>query len=347
MVVCQIHQVSFHGNEKYGCPKCHEEKLQTAAELQEKEEKIAELNTSILEKDSQSKSMTDLATAMAAMATTMQSFMLEMKETRKERRQEEKAASCRHCVAEGGKASEAARGSVDDTRSRRQPRMDLDDLWRDRDGDYEVSEFLHRVEKKRSKYDILRFLPEGERKKVNPIDSMEKLTVLLSRLMDDLEDRGESIKTLRAHHIYVATMASQGIYDIKALVAYDAAVREKAEKAEQDGGQADFGVDTTLSNFHLGYAGTKHARTIVSQSQNINKNVGNPGGRYGGGKKSPKRESFTGWKKLSAERGCCFTFGSGRSCEGCNFRHQCAHCGSTSHGMLACKQAENPTTNSG
>ena len=212
----------------------------------------------------------------------------------------------------------------------------MDDLWDDRD-DTLMADLLQRASKKRSKFDILQYLPEGERKKATPIDSGEKLIVCLSKLVDDLFDLGEPTKGLRAHMIYVATMHSEGIYDVRALVAYDLAIREQADKKVVLSGEDPFvGVDTALSNFHLGYAGTKHARGL---SQNQSNSVNQSGRGRGRGRGTfSRQQGFTGWRKIAAEKGCCFGFSAGRHCDGCGFKHQCAHCNATDHGMLKCKQ---------
>ena len=158
----------------------------------------------------------------------------------------------------------------------------------------------HKLEKKRSKFDIIQYLPENERRKNNPVDSCEKLLVLLAKLIDDLTDQGEPTKGLRSHMIYVATMSSQGIYDHRALISYDSEVREKADKKVVNEGVDRFeGVDTALSNFHLGYAGTKHARSLQAQaqSQSTSNKIGGRGGSVQGRPThSQPRQGFTGWR---------------------------------------------------
>ena len=217
-------------------------------------------------------------------------------------------------------------------------------LWEDRE-DSLLASLLHKTEKRRSKFDILKFLPENERKKTGAIDSVEKLISLLTCLIDDLYDCGEPTKGLRLHLRYVATMHSQGIYDPSALFRYDQAIRDQADRRVVGEGEDPFiGVDTALSNYHLGYAGTKHAKNVAGGGHN-NANRGSQGGRGGrGGSRVgnyQQRQGFTGWKKLSAEKGCCFGFSGGKGCDGgCGFKHQCAHCNSSDHGMLKCKHGD-------
>ena len=335
--------ISFHGNHKNGCPRCNDANVELKKQLAAKEETIEILNKSIhaspegnaLAFAEAMKATTEMTKAMQATMLTMQSMMkdlsVELQRSRDETRKDPSACG-------GVPKQHGGHGSVPDDPGRRRGRRATfeDDLWDDHDN--LLSDLLHRTEKKRSKFDIIRFLPENERKKTNPIETPEKLIVLLTCLIDYLEDSGVPTKGLRSHMIYVATMSSQGIYDLKSLLAYDAAIRDKAENTQVGEGMDPFpGVDTGLSNFHLGYDGTKHAKSLSGNSQPV---WGSGRGRGAGGRgrfSSNQRQSFTGWKKVAAERGCCFTYSNGRVCEGCAFKHQCAYCNSFDHGMLKCK----------
>ena len=215
-----------------------------------------------------------------------------------------------------------------------------DDIWEGRE-DSLLASLLNKTGKRRSKFDILKFLPESERKKTNAIDSVEKLIVLLTCLVDELHDCGEPTKGLRLHLRYVATMHSQGIYELKALIGYDQAIRDLADNSVVGEGVDPFvGVDTSLSNYHLGYAGTKHARSVSSGSQGASRGgAGARGGRPNKAGNSQQNKGFGGWKRLAADKGCCFGYSSGRGCDGgCGYKHQCAYCNSSDHGMLKCKQ---------
>ena len=216
--------MSFHGNLKEGCPKCHEERLESESALKSKNETIEVLNKSLLEAEAQNKSMADLASSMAGMMSCMKEFMDEMKEQRRERAAEKQ---------NGGRAEEDRRLSEETRRH---------------------------------------------------------------------EEEARAVKGLREHLRYIVTMFGQGIYDTRALVAYDAAICDKANKREVSPREDPFtGIDTNLSNFHLGYAGTKHARGLASGGSGVSRGQGH-GGR-GGGRGGYQRQSFSGWKKLAAEKG--------------------------------------------
>ena len=284
---------------------------------------------------------------MDEIRAAMQELTLELRRSRESPKRHLEEPSHRHLEG-GGK-----HGGHDTKEKRRlwgerQRRSTFDDLWEGRDDS--LADLLRGVEKKRSKFDILQYLPESERKKTNAIDSAEKLIVCLSKLIDDLSDMGEPTKGLRAHMVYIATKSAENIYDIKALVAYDVAIRDKADKSVIREGEDPFvGVDTSLSNFHLGYSGTKHARSLSTQNQigQSSKGRGNFGKNRQGQGQGRQSSTFAGWKKLAAERGCCFSYCVGRHCEGCAYKHQCTYCNATDHGMLKCTQHDPGASHSG
>ena len=367
--VCEDCGEDFDGRKKF-CPHCQEAQAvmeandllaKTQALEEQRKSDIAVGGSTIPPARSDAAVMLELSKSMVAMTSGMQSMMTELTETLKEvrlskRRDRSRTPERRHRSpardppapdhrTPGGtchKAGCSCGNSGVDPRTK-SSWNDLGDLW---DGTDILSDILQRSVKKKSKFDIIRYLPECERKKQNPIDSSEKLISLLTQLIDDIHDTGEDTKGLRKHMIYVATMAATGIYDIKALVSYDAAVRDKADK---DGLECVTGVDTNLSNFHLGYAGTKHARNLKNAGGSSSNSQGGQGRpRKQGNKKQGQNQGFTGWRKYSADQGCCFTFGAGvRQCEGCDFKHECAYCNSTSHGMLHCKQHDGAQGKSG
>ena len=360
MVLCPACNLEYHGNYKKGCPTCLEKKEALEADLREKEETIEHLNKTLGEagkgdakSDAQlmAETMRDAMVASAEMAKAMKETMSSMQSMMKDLSLEigkSRTASGGRDGTKFGGFQDGGRGSVPGDRhsaDRFPRRSTMEDLWDTGDDNLDrptlVEELLRQTEKRRSKFDIVRFLPEQDRKKTHPIESAEKLIVLLTLLIDDLEDRGEPTKGLRAHMIYVATMSSEGIYDLQALVSYDAAIRDKANKAKVLAGEDPFvGVDTALSNFHLGYAGTPHAKNIRSQNQHSNSHSRGRGAGRGGGRVGQSKQGFNGWKRLSSERGCCFSFSSGKPCEGCQYKHQCAYCNASDHGMLKCKQCD-------
>ena len=355
MVLCEVCNTSYHGNKKE-CPVCNDKNAVLQEELNKKEEKIQELSKSLQEPRRDMDVMLELAKTLQATLTGMQSFMKDM--LQETQRMKEDAApktstpiipdprverdnqdGCRHCGC-GGKNGvphdKPSKGSRKPSQPHNIHLNDLEDLWDDRDDDgVQVSEFLHRVERRKSRFDIVRFLPENERKKTVPIDCIENLIFCLNALIDDVSDKGvDSPRGIRRHLSYLTSMSKQGIYDIRALVSYDAAVREKADK---EGIEVFDSVDTAINNLYLGYGGTKHARQL-STTQSVQSN--NAPRNKGGSSAKGKRQPFTGWKKVSAEKGCCFSFGAGKVCEGCAFKHSCAYCDATTHGLLKCKQGE-------
>ena len=362
MVLCEVCNTSYNGNRKE-CPKCADENKDLKAELKskqvqldnlakDKQAEIDSLNKSMAEEKSSAQAMTDLAKAMQTMMTGMAGVMTQLTELKaglpdREIVQDRGGAGDRgqhrqdgvhRCCCGGKHDRQDGRqdGRHDGRQSTPAPRQhlprvveDLEDLWEDRD----EFEYVRRVEKRKSRFDILKFLPVQDRKKTHPVDTSEKLMVLLSQLIDELHDDGECTKGFRAHQIYVGTMADQGIYDIRALVSYDQAIRDKADKYGMD---CVVGVDTALSNFHLGYAGTKQARGLSSKGDGQVSSKG----KYKSKSRGDRQDTFAGWKKVAAEKRCCFAFGAARPCDGCAYKHECGYCGSGQHGMLACKSKD-------
>ena len=189
-----------------------------------------------------------------------------------------------------------------------------------------------------SKFDYRRFLPASERKKQLHIGTSEELWRFHAKLIKELIHDGEDVSGFVDHMNYISEMASTGIYDIKALVAYD---EEMLERARGGGAAAFSGADTHLTNTKLGMAGTKAARGSSGagqpgRSSNSNSRPSNRGGqnsRNGDSGKSPA----SGWRKLAAEKGVCFRFSQDIRCDGCTFKHVCVFCDATSHCMVDCK----------
>ena len=179
-----------------------------------------------------------------------------------------------------------------------------------------------------SKFDLRRFLPAAERKKPLHIDNPEKLLYLLTRLLDDLINRGFNVTGLIQHISYMSWMASTGIYSTDALVEYDYEMRDRARER---GCGAFCGGDTHLSNMYLGANGTKSFRASKGGAKGGRQSGYNSGsGGYGG-----RRQGLTGWRKVAADKGICFEHAQGRRCDGCRYKHECS-CGSKDHHMLGC-----------
>ena len=360
MVVCEICNISYDGRIKKGCPKCHDENEELRKELRSKEEAIEVLNKSLLEVPrgeaaaftEAMKATTEMAKAMQATVSSMQSMMQDLSLELKLSRENSKSNP----------------GIIPDPRDYRPPRADLDkdgghhgcncacggkdggqgvpDNSRRRgfledldEESWDLRDLLTKADKKKSKFDIIRFLPESDRKKSNPIDTSARLIMLLHCLLDELDDSKpvENTKGLRAHISYLTVKASEGIYDVRALLAYDSAMREKASK---DGIEAFTGGDTKLTNYYLGYSGTIQAMSYAASAANNRPNsttsIRKQGGSSYGGSRGGRRQSFTGWKKLCAEKNCCFAFAQGNRCDGCMFKHMCVVCNATTHGMSTC-----------
>ena len=158
-------------------------------------------------------------------------------------------------------------------------------------------------------------------------------------MIRELIKDGEDISGFVEHMNYISEMASTGIYEIQALVAYD---EEMLERARGGGAAAFSGADTHLTNTKLGMAGTKAAGNSSGASHNHGRNP-NPSSRNSnrGGQSSRSNDSskgpVTGWRKLAAEKGVCFRFSQDIRCDGCSFKHFCLYCESTTHCMVDCK----------
>ena len=112
-----------------------------------------------------------------------------------------------------------------------------------------------------SKFDYRRYLPASERKKQLFINTPEDLWHFQNCLLGELIYDGEDVRGFSDHMTYVSEMARTCMYDVKALVAYDEGMLERARR----GGVGVFhGADTNLTNTKLGVSGTKAAMAAHS-----------------------------------------------------------------------------------
>ena len=177
-----------------------------------------------------------------------------------------------------------------------------------------------------------RFLPSSERKKVLKLDTSDRLIYLLMCLMSDLSASGQytDMSGLMQHITFMSEMSATGLYKVEALCSYDEHVRDRAR---QHGFEMFGYFDTVLIHRLLGFGAMRWV------------DRGAPGGgtrsganRSGANKSSGgnKKRGFVGWKKTAADKGICFEFSLNRPCSGCDFRHSCVYCDSTSHGCTSC-----------
>ena len=186
-------------------------------------------------------------------------------------------------------------------------------------------------------YDYRRYLPSSERRKQLVINTPEDLWNFHNCLLKELLWFGEDVRGFVDHMNYVSEMAKTGVFETRALVAYDEAMLERARRW---GPVVFHGADTNLTNTKLGVAGTKAARVSVDGGKNRSTSYNN-GNRSTGRQSYQGRKAFkqlTGWRKLAADHGTCFKFCQNQSCDGasCQFKHQCLHCDNLSHSMLDC-----------
>ena len=206
--------------------------------------------------------------------------------------------------------------------------------------DDELAEELTRTDNRTfSKFDLRRFLPATQRRRPLVIESTEKLCYLLTRLIEDLSGRGFNVTGLLSHISFVTLMASSGVYTSEALVNYDADMRERAREF---GVSAFTGSDSHLVNLHLGTGGTKAFASVSAGARGGFRGGyrgGNRGGARGGsrgGRGGANQQTYTGWRKVAADKGICFSHAQGNQCApGCVYKHQCA-CGATDHAMINC-----------
>ena len=352
MVVCEVCNISYHGNHKQ-CPKCNDLNDVLKKEIKEKDETIEYLNRSLLEPKMDTHAMAEAMKATSEMAKAMQATMegmqnmmkdltLELKSSREKqpskedppKKQDGGHSGCGACGGKpGGHFGSRFHGGF------------MEDLG---DDEFDFREYLCTGEKKKSKFDIVKYLTESERKKSMPIDTSAKLIMCLQSLHDDMEELipKQDCSGLRAHIKFMTIKASEDIYDIRALLSYDSAIREIATKK---GIEAFTGSNTELSNRYLGYSGTKQAMSYAansgSDSWSSGRNIGirsNSGNRTGrGGGYNVKRQPLTGWKRVCAEKNCCFSFSRNARCDGCAFKHVCALCNASSHSMWSYPHNDN------
>ena len=193
-----------------------------------------------------------------------------------------------------------------------------------------------------SMFDYGRYLPVSERKKQLLIKTTEELWNFHNSLLRELMWAGEDVTGFVEHMSYMSEMANTSIYDIRALVAYD---EEFLELARHWGPVVFHGADTGVTNRKLGVAGTKAAMAARDSHRGggHNSRPGNRGGYRGGTNRGYNNQSgqvkaLTGWRKMAADRGVCFKHCQQIYCEGCQFKHQCVYCDSTSHSMTECSK---------
>ena len=200
-----------------------------------------------------------------------------------------------------------------------------------------------------SKFDYRRFLPMSERKKQLTIKSTEELWHYHNALLKLMLKCGDDVSGFIDHTEFISEMASSGVYDIRAIVAYDEAF---LEKAREFGPGAFHGANTHLANTKLGLAGTKLVMGAQGGATSTGKNSHNYSGNtknfQGGNRNAPSGKPYfgksegpknlIGWRKTAADRGICFRFSQNMVCEGCQFKHMCVHCEATKHSMFDCKK---------
>ena len=194
-----------------------------------------------------------------------------------------------------------------------------------------------------SKFDYRRYLPASERKKALVITSVEELWDFHNNLLRDLLMWGEDVTGFVEHMNYMSEMAKSGVYNVGALVAYDAVMLERAHNWGVDAFQ---GADTHLTNTKLGVGGTKGG---PAQSRSVGKGGAKQSqGKWGGSgsaRGSSNSKALVGWRKVAADKGLCFRFSQNMVCEGCAFKHLCVNCDVSSHSMFDCpKKGDNRST---
>lgn len=184
--------------------------------------------------------------------------------------------------------------------------------------------------KRKSTYELSRFLPKEERDK--PMNT-EKLWYCHGALMLEMYKRGEKIEGMLEHNCFIAEKTATRAYLGSGICRYDEAVREKAYRGGMDSyGSGDMGLA-------MRFLTTEYARTKQQTPSNQYTNRGQGPRKGQGSFHNPSTQRERGEKII------CWNFNSsGCSRENCRYPHICSKCFGSSHSQHTCRV---PPTNSG